>query len=313
MKSMKTNDVKKTAVIMSSYNGEKYICEQIKSILSQKNTDITLFIRDDKSSDSTRVIINNMAKNHSNIVFINETEEKNVGVKYSFLIGLKFAYNYSVDFEYFAFADQDDIWLPEKINTAIGKLEESNELPSLYYSNKTFVNERLELIAEEKQKFYDDFYSIFFNTGASGCTMVFNRKLAAYAIRNKPYYTKLHDQWLFRLAHCLNGHIVFGETSYIYYRQHKDNVLGMESCKTNRHNWAGMFKKSEHTIQKALLEIDEFYHQEINKDIQKYIQFLSDYDRNFISKVHLATDKLAFRRGGRSYILFLGNIIRGSY
>ena len=298
---------------MSSYNGEKYICEQVESILSQNNTEITLFIRDDGSSDSTRDIINNLINKYHNIIFLNEKKKENVGVKNSFLLGLRFAYNYVNDFEYFAFADQDDVWLPEKINTAIKKIGDNNDIPSLYYSNKTFVNEKLELIEEENQHFYDDFYAVFFNTGASGCTMVFNRKLASYVIRRIPTYTKLHDQWVFRLAHCLNGHIVFGETSYIYYRQHQNNALGMESCKTNRHNWSGIFKKSEHTIQKALVEIDEFYHQEIDKDIQKYIQYLGDYDKNIISKFHLATDRLAFRRGFQNYIFFLGNIIRGSY
>ena len=95
------------AVLMSTYNGEKYIRDQIDSILSQIKVNVTLFIRDDGSTDSTVKIITQYTEKYSNIKF---WVGENIGVGNSFM---QLLYSLTDEFDYYAFSDQDDIWLNE--------------------------------------------------------------------------------------------------------------------------------------------------------------------------------------------------------
>lgn len=96
--------VKRIAVAMSTYNGEKYLTEQIESVLSQSNVDITLFIRDDMSSDKTKILL----ETFRNKVTIIDNQKTNLGVGNSFMDLL---YAIGSDFDYYAFCDQDDVML----------------------------------------------------------------------------------------------------------------------------------------------------------------------------------------------------------
>ena len=120
------------AVIMSTYNGEKFLDEQINSILSQKDVVVHLYVRDDGSTDSTRQILSNTQKNNKNLhLFF----ENNIGVGNSFMKCLYYA---KANYDYYAFSDQDDIWLPEKLIKAITFLEENHK--ELYCSNQMCVD-----------------------------------------------------------------------------------------------------------------------------------------------------------------------------
>ena len=115
----------KVAILMSTYNGEKYLDEQIGSILAQEGVDVTLYIRDDGSSDRTAEIIKYYCKSYHNVSF---TQGENLGVGNSFM---QLVYDAKDVYYYYAFADQDDIWLPEKIKMAADKIKESKR-PLLY-------------------------------------------------------------------------------------------------------------------------------------------------------------------------------------
>ena len=116
------------AVIMSTYNGEKYLGEQIDSILNQKDLEVTLFVRDDGSSDGTKNILEKYARDNGKI-HINFGV--NAGVGNSFMNAL---YSVPDTFDYYAFADQDDIWLENKLFQAVKALQESGKM--LYASNQ---------------------------------------------------------------------------------------------------------------------------------------------------------------------------------
>ena len=104
-------------VVMSTYNGEKYISEQIDSILKQNCVRVKLYIRDDGSKDNTRQMIEEYAKRYDNIYY--EFGE-NVGFSKSFLYALKNA----PDAQYYAFSDQDDVWSEDKIITTIALIQD---------------------------------------------------------------------------------------------------------------------------------------------------------------------------------------------
>lgn len=124
------------AVLLSAYNGGKYIKKQVESILDQENiNNFTIYIRDDGSTDNTRNILKHLQKENPNIKVI---EGKNIGLVASFLELLNLAYQNRYD--YYSFSDQDDYWLPEKLATAVRAIEKIDE-PVLYASCSKIVNE----------------------------------------------------------------------------------------------------------------------------------------------------------------------------
>ena len=160
---------------MSSYNGEKYIKEQIDSILAQEEVEIYLLIRDDGSRDATLDILEKYEK-LDNVRLI---KGENLGVKKSFLSLIAMAPDY---FDYYALSDQDDYWLTDKMISAINHIEGAGENLDdnfLYYSNTCLVDENL-FPLNEKGYNVDrpyNFGEILIRNCASGCTYVFGRKL----------------------------------------------------------------------------------------------------------------------------------------
>lgn len=121
------------AVLLSSYNGSKFIERQVQSILNQKDVKVTLFIRDDGSKDEKTLEILEEYKKIENIVLV---QEQNVGLAVSFM---NLVYMAKDSFDYYCFADQDDIWLEEKLIEAIKKIKDY-DTPVLYVSNQTLVD-----------------------------------------------------------------------------------------------------------------------------------------------------------------------------
>lgn len=164
----------KVLVLMSTYNGEKYIEEQLNSLLSQTYKEIDILIRDDGSTDRTINLIEDyIDKNKENITLI---KGKNIGVVNSFFNLIDHVKN---EYFYFAFCDQDDYWEKNKIEVAVNKLNElGNELPLMYCSNKKIVDSNLKLIKTfEKNMIIPNFGNAMVENIATGCTMLINSKL----------------------------------------------------------------------------------------------------------------------------------------
>ena len=134
---------KKVNVLLSAYNGEKYIREQIESILAQTYPNIELIIRDDGSKDRTVEILKEYEQRYENI---NVVLEKNIGVTASFFSLIEKSNSDNI-----AFADQDDIWLPQKIEVAVQKLEK-REKPALYACNKVLIDINEDIIIENNKR-----------------------------------------------------------------------------------------------------------------------------------------------------------------
>ncbi|MDE6946676.1 MAG: glycosyltransferase family 2 protein [Anaeroplasmataceae bacterium] len=288
------------AVIMSSYNGEKFIEEQINSILGQTNVEVGLYIRDDGSSDGTLDILKKYSQN-SNIHLVQFENDTNLGVCYSFLKTLQYAIEQEPNTEYFSFADQDDVWLPQKLEKAIEKIKSYKNDYVVYYSNKTFVNKTLELINKEKIKFYDDFFEAYCSSLASGCTMVFNKKMAKLSLTPLPQNAEFHDSWIYRLNKYVHGKIVFDKNSYILYRQHGNNVCGSATCIVQEKNFkknVELYKSAKTTWRQSLFDEMELYHGELAcKDAQKYIYLMKNYKKKFSLKLNLLFNKYVIKRG----------------
>lgn len=209
-------------VLMSTYNGEKYILEQLKSLERQENVFINLFIRDDGSTDNTVQIIKEYKTERMNIELICG---KNVGVRESFIWLIK---NCPYKTEYYAFCDQDDYWLEEKLISAIKMMnKDKEEIPKLYYSNILVTDEKLNIITKSNyNKVKDTLPVALTNNPATGCTVVFNRKLLENVVFPENYKIRMHDWWLYKVCICIGGKIYKDKNSYIYYRQHGSNAVG---------------------------------------------------------------------------------------
>lgn len=216
--------LKKVQVLLSSHNGEKFIAQQIDSILGQKNVDVGLLIRDDGSADGTLDIVERYARGHLNIRYY---AGENAGVQKSFFDLMAHA---APDADYYAFSDQDDFWHGDKLGRAVELLEAcpDGSQPLLYAGRPALVDERLgrPVPLPDRRTKGASFGNALVENICSGCTEVFNGALLRLAAEHPPACPVLHDWWLYLTAACF-GRVVYDDSTHISYRQHGGNAVGM--------------------------------------------------------------------------------------
>jgi glycosyltransferase involved in cell wall biosynthesis len=210
-------------ILLSSYNGERFIEAQIDSLLKQSFESISIFIRDDGSTDNTVSKIRPYLTRHSNIHL---TTGKNLGVIGSFIELL----NHAPDGknELYAFCDQDDIWLPDKIERAAVQLSnQSSPAHSLYCSRLEYVDENLNHLGYTLIPKVLGFNNAVVENIAVGCTVVFGTSIKEYMLRASPDLMMMHDWWAYLTASAF-GEIIYDNKPTISYRQHGNNVTAFE-------------------------------------------------------------------------------------
>jgi rhamnosyltransferase len=213
-------------ILLSTYNGEKFLLEQLYCLINQKNVNLKILIRDDGSNDNTINILKDFHFNYK--LFIEDIfYEQNIGFADSYRKLLLYSNHYSNFYDFYSFCDQDDIWLDDKICSAISLLNKfSNDTPNLYFSNLMIFNKdlRKSIVKYKYPPFYNK-QSVLVENVASGCTIVFNRKTIQFFNDYTPQKFFFHDIWFFHI--CLFfGNVIYDHNSFIYYRQHDNNVLG---------------------------------------------------------------------------------------
>lgn len=278
-------------VLMSTYNGEKYLKEQIDSILNQSNVSVELVIRDDCSNDSTPVLIDDYARRFKNIRIIKDSNK--LGACKSFLSLI----SSNCVSDYYALADQDDVWDTDKLYVAINRLNKYDDSePLLYYSNLRVVDEKLKFnrMFYEKPPTIATKYSCLMETYASGCTIVYNKKLAEVAHRIKADDYSMHDTFLFNVA-SLIGKTIYDPQPHISYRQHQNNVIGTSSSRA-------IIKRLSSRINRLLDNTKTPYSNNArvliahgkglwNKDCYIKLLKMSTYKRSFKRKLSLIFDR----------------------
>jgi rhamnosyltransferase len=216
----------KLAVLLSSYNGENYIKEQIESILAQQGDfTLELWVRDDGSSDSTPRILEEYARAGKLQWYTGE----NLKPAKSFMDLLLRCPGY----DYYAFADQDDYWHPQKLQAALTLLA-GHEAPAIAFANARLVDGKLQSLGRNvyKQPPKRDFYSLTVGSNIIGCTMLFNSPMARLAQEKPmPEAMYMHDYYLLMLCTLYGGTVFYDETPYMDYRQHGGNVIGAKWTK----------------------------------------------------------------------------------
>ncbi|MEK1321427.1 glycosyltransferase [Limosilactobacillus fermentum] len=274
--------MKRVLVLMSTYNGEKYIKKQILSILNQNGVYCDLLIRDDGSQDTTIPLIKYFEKNYSQRIKLIKGD--NEGYKRSFV---DLIYNADNDYDYYAFSDQDDVWLPDKVKAGIEGIKDKNT-PSLYYAMMTEVNENLDKLSKQQSfKSVPGYKEILFQNFVQGSTIIFNnhflRLVKTYRVKDEVP----HDVFLPILAkYC--GNIVGDHDSYILYRKHEDAVTVKMKSNYFKNFVSEIFSDYKLTNYADILLAG--YKKYIKKQYIPYLEKVKNY-RNIKNKVTLLCDK----------------------
>lgn len=245
-------------VLMSTYNGEKYITEQIESIENQKlNIPLKLLVRDDGSTDNTINILKKLNRKYKNIKVL---QEENIGCNASFFKLFKIAEGY----KYYAISDQDDIWLENKLQRGIDKIKkEKNNIPILYGSCSYLMNNDGEIKGTTQKQVRDiTLYNTIIQNFVPGHSDIMNDSLLQLLKEQIDYNNiYVYDFWITNVA-MLNGKIIFDNKPSTKYRIHNTNTVGYGKSKVD---WIkeriNRFKKGDGSL--ITNQIKYFY--EINK------------------------------------------------
>ncbi len=290
-------------ILMASYNGEKYIAEQIKSIINQTYKNWHLYIKDDCSTDNTIEIIKNYIEKYHNKITLVESDKGTGSAKNNF-----FSMLYLSKSQYTMFCDQDDIWLPDKIEVTHRRMLQmerkyGKQMPLLIHTDMSVVDEELNILHDSKYEYdgikskirYQNFRNTIFENTVSGCNMEVNRALLKCVDESDAKDAYMHDWWM---ALCAKA---FGKISYIdrptmLYRQHdmntcgvmprvtpisilkrflikKNRIQGLDSIKELNIMYESFYKKFRHKMK-----------EEDRIDISKFVK---SFKSNKIKKIHI--------------------------
>lgn len=231
-------DKKTIAVLLATYNGERFLREQIESLYAQTIKDWTIYVHDDGSTDGTKAILDEYAEKKDNFVVLDYPSQK--GASNNFFSLLK-----RVDASYFFFADQDDVWMSNKMEKCLGRMlqiEKSTiSKPVLVCCDACVTDEKLKVVSPslwERSGAHPEFLTNFNESAATpfvtGCTMFLNKAAKESVLWNVTDKATMHDAFITLCVFKACGIVEPIRESLMYYRQHGENTLGAYSKENSR-------------------------------------------------------------------------------
>jgi len=213
--------VAKVSVILSSFNGARYLPEQLDSLLGQSYSNLWIQVRDDGSCAATRAILESYAAQHANI---GVSFGERLGIVNSFFHLLTHANDTS---EYFALCDQDDVWYPDKVERAVSKLSAVDRgVPALYCSRQEYVNHHLDHLGYSRVPPRAPlFQNALVENIATGCSVVLNRAARDMIVSQLPRRCIMHDWWCYLVVAAF-GTVIYDAYPGVKYRLHGANDTG---------------------------------------------------------------------------------------
>lgn len=270
-------------VVMATYNGEKYLREQIDSLINQNGVNVSILIRDDGSTDKTKEILDE----YQNQKKIKWYTGEHLNVQKGYLNLLKNA----PMADYYAFCDQDDVWDTNKLLIAITELEDlPADRPSLYYCGQKLVDENLKLLSVHSVDTKRSDHTNYLISNVAGCTAVFNQKLVDAINSKNPEFILMHDSWLFKVCLAIGGKYYVDSSAYINYRQHSNNVAGLKGGLKGRikqvKRYLNVFE-----IKRQLESLYNCYLNEMTEEYKALTLEICNYDKSFKNWFKFLTSK----------------------
>ena len=274
-------------ILMATYNGENYIKEQINSILDQSFQDFKLIICDDQSNDKTFDILKEYEKIYPKKIYVYKNIERQGSAKKNFISMFKY-----IESDYIMFADQDDVWLKDKIKNSYKLIKEKEciliqKSPIIVHTNLKIVNQDKIVISESFYKHQNisasinSFKNILIQNIFVGCTLMINKEMSNLL---KDVYDDsriiMHD-WIIGILAVGCGHSYYIETPQILYRQHDNNSVGA----SNPYKMEKLFnlKKQYNNIRDTFFQaeyIKEKFGNIFNKEDKKILNIYSKFCYN---------------------------------
>jgi glycosyltransferase involved in cell wall biosynthesis len=277
------SDIGSVVVVLSSFNGEKFISEQLDSVLTQDVADLKMIIRDDGSSDSTCRILNEYTSKYENISVV---FGKNIGVVASFFELLDLV---SEGVDYVAFCDQDDVWDKDKLKRSIAALRQL-KIPGMYCSSLRVVDENLNYYDTSNPVSREpSLENALVQNIATGCTVTLNNSALSLILKPRLNFEKItmHDAWVYLVVSTF-GVVIYDENPTMSYRQHGSNVIGHSSglskniSRIKRH----IIGPASHRFSLQAEEFLKAYREEIDYESMELIQeFLDCCSGNFFKRL----------------------------
>ena len=282
---------KKVAVLLSTYNGEKYIGAQLHSILTQSYKNLVVVVRDDGSKDKTVKIVKEYMENNDNIKLV---EGKNLGFIKSFFELLKIE-----QADYYAFADQDDIWLPNKISLAVESLDKLDDsVPNMAFSNSDYYDVNMNFMkVGEKGKTYS-FLNSLYECVSQGMTMVINQKTKDIVLDYMPDRVFFHDWWVYMICTGM-GNVAYDDVTTVKYRRDGKNATaeGEGFFKLLMWRIKNLFgKDGMKDIKMQQKEYKKLFYNKLNPEYQEILDTFVQEKYTFKGAMKKATYKGKLRR-----------------
>lgn len=223
------------AILLATYNSERYLSEQIDSILHQTYTGWKMYIRDDGSKDGTVDVIRQYVANHPDKIEQISDQEAGKGAYGNFVTLLG-----AVDADYYMFCDHDDYWSPTKIEVSFERMKQLEAVhpgvPIVVHTDMKVVDQDLNVLSESFWKYsrllpdHTSFWELVCCNTVNGCTMLFNKQAKLVSVGNEPFCL-MHDTLVSQSVAAVGGVISAVKEPTMLYRQHGDNVVGAADAK----------------------------------------------------------------------------------
>lgn len=216
-------------VLLSTYNGQDFLTEQLESLYGQDGVDFYVLARDDGSTDDTLAILEKYKSKYGKTTII---EGENKGAYRSFFELIDYACTNLPVYDFYAFCDQDDVWFPDKLKISIDCIKDKRDKPALFCSSPILVDSALNKIGQYME-LEETLIGTIFYAHNLGCNQVFSRSILEMANKIQPYLGKgdfvlSHDWWIALIGTAFQN-VVIGDKPLMLYRQHSNNVVGTSS------------------------------------------------------------------------------------
>jgi rhamnosyltransferase len=290
-------------VLLSTYNGEAFLAEQLDSLYSQEGVELFILVRDDGSKDNTALILDEYNKKHGRMTII---RGQNIGAGPSFLALINEAVTNYPDYDYYAFCDQDDVWFSNKVVMGIAVLTASSKTYKLFFSKATSTDADLHPIQTPGILVVNSFGANLVANHILGCCMIMNLALLQQVnkINTIDYCIPdgkipIHDGWAATVAYSLNADVISYNKSLMYYRQHGHNEIGAGKGRwsifvnrVKRYAWGSQHGKSNRCI--IALQVLGDAIPEKNRHLMNMV---ATYRQSISTKMRLLFDRRMYEYG----------------